>query len=105
MFWSGMVNLNVDEPQVSREIYDIGKFWLSKGVDGFRMDAAKHICPDDEVHKTHAFWEEFRSEMETVKPDEGIREAFLWDIRKNDRDRTNWRKPKYNTDSRVTPLN
>ncbi len=223
MFWSGMADLNMDEPRVRKEIHDIGKFWLNKGVDGFRMDAAKHIYPDDEVAKTHAFWEEFRNEMETIKPDfyivgevwttaervapffrglkanfnfdlsygiqdivvlgsdskgivkmllenytifekhnsafidatmltnhdqnrigsvaegniqklklaanllltlpgnpfiyygeelgmkgikpdEGIREAFLWDTRKQDKDRTNWRKPKYNTDSRTLPL-
>lgn len=38
------------------------------------------------------------------KPDENIREAFLWDTRANDKDRTNWKKPNFNTDSRVTPL-
>lgn len=38
------------------------------------------------------------------KPDENLREAFLWDSRFDDRDRTNWRKPKYNTDSKVSPL-
>lgn len=38
------------------------------------------------------------------KPDENIREAFLWNTRFQDKDRTNWKKPKYNTDSKVTPL-
>lgn len=69
MFWSGMADLNMDEPRVRREIYEIGRFWLNKGVDGFRLDAARHIYPDDEVQKTHAFWEEFRAEMEATKPD------------------------------------
>jgi glycosidase len=38
------------------------------------------------------------------KPDENIREAFLWNTRFQDKDRTNWRKPRFNTDSKVTPL-
>jgi glycosidase len=42
--------------------------------------------------------------MYGVKPDKYIREAFLWDKRFADNDRTNWRKPRYNTDSKVTPL-
>lgn len=223
MFWSDMPDLNMDNPSVRAEIYSIGKYWLELGVDGFRMDAAKHIYPDWEVEKNHEFWKEFRAKMEGVnpevyivgevwtsaekiapffeglkanfnfdlaltiqdlvrtgkdqtklvckliesyalyakvnpnfidatmlgnhdqnrmgsiakgdqeklkmaanllftlpgnpfiyygeelgmmgkKPDENIREAFLWDARFEDKDRTNWRKPKYNTDSKVKPL-
>lgn len=223
MFWSEMPDLNMDNPKVREEIYEIGHFWLEKGVDGFRMDAAKHIYPDWEAHKCHAFWQEFRQRMEAIKsdvyivgevwtsaekiapffrglkanfnfdlcfaiqdivklgkdskdivsklisnyqlfsaenpafidatmlsnhdqnrvgsvadgnieklkmaanllftlpgnpylyygeeigmkgkkPDENIREAFLWNKRSEDNDRTNWRKPVYNTDSKTTPL-
>ena len=39
------------------------------GVDGFRLDAAKHIFPDDRPLDNHAFWKEFRAEMEAIKPD------------------------------------
>lgn len=35
------------------------------------------------------------------KPVKNLREAFLWDAHFVDKDRTNWRKPKYNTDSKV----
>jgi glycosidase len=223
MFWSKMPDLNMDNPKVREEIYEIGRFWLAKGVDGFRMDAAKHIYPDGEAEKCHAFWEEFRQRMEAIKsdvyivgevwtsaekiapffrglkanfnfdlcfaiqdiiktghdvkaivsmlirnytlfskenpdfidasmlsnhdqvrigsiadgnieklkmaanllftlpgnpylyygeeigmkgnkPDENIREAFIWNKRSEDKDRTNWRKPVYNTDSKTTPL-
>lgn len=70
LFWSGMPDLNYDNPAVRREIYKAGKYWLSEiGVDGFRLDAARHIYPDWEEPKNHAFWEEFRQEMESVKPD------------------------------------
>jgi alpha-amylase len=69
MFWSGMPDLNMDEPKVRKEIYEIGRFWLEKGIDGFRMDAAKHIYPEWEAPKAHDFWVEFRQEMEKIKPD------------------------------------
>lgn len=38
-FWSGMPDLNLDNPAVRNEIEDIVDFWIKKGVDGFRMDA------------------------------------------------------------------
>jgi oligo-1,6-glucosidase len=31
-------DLNWDNPTVRNEVYDLMKFWLDKGVDGFRMD-------------------------------------------------------------------
>jgi len=42
-FWSEMPELNFDYPPVREEIKKILEFWLDKGVDGFRIDAAKHI--------------------------------------------------------------
>jgi alpha-amylase len=69
-FIGGMPDLNYDNPKVREEIYDIGKFWLEEiGVDGFRLDAAKHIFPDDRPLDNHAFWKEFRAKMEAIKSD------------------------------------
>ena len=31
-------DLNWDNPKVRNEVYDLMRFWLDKGVDGFRMD-------------------------------------------------------------------
>src|SRR5688572_27919981 len=40
-------DLNLDNPKVKEEIVDIARFWLNEvKVDGFRMDAAKHVFPD-----------------------------------------------------------
>uniref|UniRef100_A0AAY4D2M0 Amino acid transporter heavy chain SLC3A1 n=1 Tax=Denticeps clupeoides TaxID=299321 RepID=A0AAY4D2M0_9TELE len=36
-------DLNFHNPDVKREMTDIIHFWLEKGVDGFRMDAVKHM--------------------------------------------------------------
>lgn len=69
-FHGGMPDLNYDNPVLRAEVYETGKFWLSEvGVDGFRLDAAKHIYPDDRASDSHAFWRAFKSEMEKVNPD------------------------------------
>ncbi|KAJ8359692.1 hypothetical protein SKAU_G00162170 [Synaphobranchus kaupii] len=36
-------DLNFRNPHVREEMKDIIRFWLDKGVDGFRMDAVKHL--------------------------------------------------------------
>jgi alpha-amylase len=69
-FWGGMPDLNFDNPKVKEEFIDIGKFWLlDMQVDGFRLDAAKHIFPTERASDNHAFWMEFRKAMESIKPD------------------------------------
>ena len=39
-------DLNWENPQVRKEVYDIMKFWLDKGIDGFRMDAFQFAAKD-----------------------------------------------------------
>ena len=69
-FWAGMPDLNFDNPKVKEEFIDIGKFWLTEmKVDGFRLDAARHIFPTDRAADNHAFWVWFREEMIKIKPD------------------------------------
>lgn len=67
-FSAKMPDLNFDFPPVREDVYKIGKFWLEKGVDGFRLDAAKHIYPDDRLDDTRKFWEEFTQQMRKVNP-------------------------------------
>jgi glycosidase len=75
-FWEGMPDLNFDNAEVRTEMKDIGKFWLEQGVDGFRLDAAKHIYEDLLSDKTEAttaknvsWWQEFRKAMNEVNPE------------------------------------
>ncbi|MGO4953386.1 alpha-amylase family glycosyl hydrolase [Paenibacillus sp. DRB1-1] len=70
-FWSGMPDLNFDNPEVRKEMIKVGKYWLQQGADGFRLDAAMHIFrgqTKDGADKNIAWWNEFRSEMEKVNP-------------------------------------
>lgn len=40
-------DLNFRNPQVRQAILNVMKFWLSRGVDGFRVDAVAHLVEDD----------------------------------------------------------
>ena len=69
MFWSGMPDLNVDYRPVREEIFAIARYWLNEvGVDGFRLDAARHLYREFEEPKNYEFWEEFGREVEAAKP-------------------------------------
>lgn len=67
LFWSGMPDLNFDNPKVREEVKKIAKYWIERGVDGFRLDAAKHIY--DEDHKNIEWWKEFYHYLKGIKPD------------------------------------
>ncbi len=70
MFWSEMPDLNLANEQLKDEIISIAKYWLSLGIAGFRLDAAKHIFPSWEpAEKNHHFWKEFRSRLEEEYPE------------------------------------
>lgn len=43
LFSKKQPNLNWDNPKVRKEVFDMMKWWLDKGVDGFRMDVISLI--------------------------------------------------------------
>lgn len=67
-FGSNMPDLNFDNPKLRQEIFDIGRFWLTEmNVDGFRLDAARHVFPDNRATDNHKWWEYFLQEMRKIK--------------------------------------
>jgi oligo-1,6-glucosidase len=46
LFAEKQPDLNWDNPKVRQEVYEIMKFWLDKGTDGFRMDVIPFISKD-----------------------------------------------------------
>ncbi|NGZ77322.1 alpha-amylase [Saccharibacillus sp. VR-M41] len=75
-FWDGMPDLNFDNPAVREEMIRIGRHWLDLGLDGFRLDAAKHIYEDttedrgpETTKKNVKWWQQFRAAMEESNPD------------------------------------
>ena len=75
VFWSGMPDLNFRSAALKAEIKKIAKSWLDKGVDGFRLDAARYIIEDGggqgqaDTPETLAWWREFEAYIRSVKPD------------------------------------
>ena len=45
-FLPQMPDLNFHNAEVQDAILDIGRFWLDRGVDGFRLDTANYYCHD-----------------------------------------------------------
>jgi len=60
-----MPDLNFGNPAVRAELLDVARFWLEKGVDGFRLDVAHKYLEDPEgcahLPGTHAFLQELRA--------------------------------------------
>ena len=72
IFWDGMPDLNHNNPQVVEEVKKIVKFWLELGVDGFRVDGARHLIEDGEAQadtpQTHAWYKQFRPFYKAINP-------------------------------------
>ncbi|MEG1811198.1 MAG: alpha-glucosidase [Clostridia bacterium] len=55
-FAPGQCDVNWENPQLRHEIYDIMRFWLDKGIAGFRMDVVNTLkkadgLPDKDAHR------------------------------------------------------
>jgi alpha-glucosidase len=47
-FLAAQPDLNWRNPEVRSAIYDVMRFWLRRGVDGFRVDVIWHLIKDDQ---------------------------------------------------------
>jgi len=75
-FWSEMPELNLENEDVRNELNAIAEFWLNKGIDGFRIDAAMHLYdkgeyPEgyDTFGETISYFREFSDYIKSVKED------------------------------------
>ncbi len=69
-FGGHMPDLNFDSPKLREEIFKVGRYWFTEiGIDGFRLDAARHIFPDERAKESQAWWVYFLNEMRKVKKD------------------------------------
>lgn len=70
-FCDCMPDLNFRNPDVTREIFNITQFWLQEvGVDGFRVDAAKHLIEEgtklENTDSTHVWFRDFYTFYKSV---------------------------------------
>lgn len=73
IFWQGMPDLNYRNPAVTEQILDVTRFWLQEvGVDGFRMDAIRHLIEDGKVQEntpeTHRWLRKYHQYYKELKP-------------------------------------
>ncbi|MCB2377271.1 T9SS type A sorting domain-containing protein [Hymenobacter sp. BT635] len=71
-FWSGMPDLNWRNPQMKSAMWDATRFWLQKGVDGYRLDAVKFLVENGTVNEntpeTMQVLEEFHDVVRQANP-------------------------------------
>ncbi len=87
LFWEGMPDLNLRSEVVTEEIYQIAGFWLYEvGVDGFRLDAARHLIEDgsdfSNTPETHDWWKSFRTFYQEINSN-AMMIGEIWDISAN----------------------
>jgi alpha-amylase len=76
LFSPSMPDLNFNIPEVREAIKEIARFWLEQGIDGFRLDAAKHIfgdtfglIPEPDILHNNAWWREFSDAIYRIRKD------------------------------------
>jgi glycosidase len=75
LFWSGMPDLNLSNPQVRAEAEKIARFWLEEmNVDGFRLDAVGHFFEGPGGQWKHAagvfpWLRDYQNALRSIKPD------------------------------------
>ncbi len=67
---------NTDNPEVRAFIFDVARYWIERGADGWRLDVPYEIDDD-------SFWQEFRRVVKQANPNawitgEIVREADRW---------------------------
>ncbi len=73
-FTRGMPDLNLTNPQVTAELKEVARFWIEDmGVDGFRLDAIKHLIEDgatqENTQATIDWLEDFQAHCRSLNPE------------------------------------
>jgi maltose alpha-D-glucosyltransferase / alpha-amylase len=83
-FFSHQPDLNFDNPAVREEIWQVMRFWLELGVDGFRVDAVPYLVEREgtsceNLPETHEVMRDLRRRMEAEFPGRMLlAEANMW---------------------------
>lgn len=70
--YKSLPKLNTANPAVRRYLFNIARYWIEQGADGWRMDVPNEIDDDD-------FWAEFRQVVRQANPDAYLL-GEIWDI-------------------------
>ncbi|KAD3456150.1 maltose alpha-D-glucosyltransferase [Arthrobacter yangruifuii] len=72
-FFSHQPDLNFENPKVVEAIFDVVRFWLDQGIDGFRADAIPYLFEEDGTNcenlpATHRFLKDLRTMVDENYP-------------------------------------
>lgn len=72
-FFSHQPDLNFENPKVIEALFDVVRFWLDQGIDGFRADAIPYLFEEEGTNcenlpKTHAFLKDLRRMVDENYP-------------------------------------
>jgi len=72
-FFSHQPDLNFDSEEVQQAMFDVVKFWLDIGLDGFRLDAVPYLYERDGTNRenlpeTHQYLRRMRKEVDALFP-------------------------------------
>ena len=83
-FFSHQPDLNYDNPVVHEKMLDVLRFWLDRGLDGFRLDAVPYLYEREgtnceNLEETHEFLRKVRATVDEEYPDRVLlAEANQW---------------------------
>lgn len=66
---------NTGNPQVRQFIFDIARYWIERGIDGWRLDVPYEINDD-------SFWQEFRRVVKLANPEAYIVGEIAWEAQR-----------------------
>ena len=72
-FYSSQPDLNYDNPRVQAEMFNIARFWLDLGIDGFRADAVPYLFEREGTNcenlpETHIYLKKLRAFIDEQYP-------------------------------------
>lgn len=65
-FLPSMIDLNYRNPEVKKTMFNVMRFWLDKGVDGFRLDILHAIYEDEQLRNDTFTWQILPSDKNTA---------------------------------------
>ncbi len=83
-FFGHQPDLNFDNPEVLKAVFETMRFWLDMGVDGFRLDAIPYLIeregtPNENLPETHAVLKQIRALVDESYPNKVLlAEANMW---------------------------
>lgn len=70
--FKSLPKFNTSNPAVRRYLLGVGRHWIERGIDGWRLDVPNEIDDD-------SFWAEFRENVRSVNPDAYLI-GEIWDV-------------------------